>query len=331
MLDYLRDTELYILSFVSKQPNLRNENSDSIRRGWGGAAPAVGAGAARRREEEQAWARCKIVTIGFGSQGARCSLQIRTVCLGIACALQMGGLAAAINAAMEPAAKLQASATAGAEKGASTPQQTVSQGEAARNTGLVIEPAELPGTYPHGPYQINFVARGNYVPVLRWSVVAGALPPGITLDENGALHGEAQRAGEYQFVLTVRDGGKPEQKVQKGYTIKVVEAITMVWKVPPHVNANRIEGSVEVSNTTADDMDFTFDVKAVAEDGRATEIGYQRFPLKKGTIAMAIPFGETLPHGGYVVYVNANGEVAKRNAIYKQRLQTPGLQVLVGP
>jgi hypothetical protein len=45
-----------------------------------------------------------------------------------------------------------------------------------------------------------------------------------------------------------------------------------------------------------------------------------------------LPFGESLPHGAYVVYVNVNGEVAKRNAIYKQRMQTPAaLQVVVGP
>jgi hypothetical protein len=111
-----------------------------------------------------------------------------------------------------------------------------------------------------------------------------------------------------------------------------VEAITLVWKVPAHVNVNRIEGSVEVSNTTADDMDLTFDVKAVAENGRATEIGYQHFPLKKGTIGMALPFGESLPRGVYVVYVDVNGEIAKRNAIYKEQMKTPvALQVVVGP
>jgi hypothetical protein len=198
--------------------------------------------------------------------------------------------------------------------------------------GIVIEPAELPGTYPHGPYQVNLRARGNFVPVLQWGVEKGALPPGITLDENGMLRGEAQRAGEFQFVVTVRDGGKPQQVVQKEFVIKVVEAITVAWKGPAHVNANRIEGSVEVTNATVDDVDLTFDVKAVAEDGRATEIGYQHFPLKKGTIGMALPFGENLPHGAYVVYVNVNGEIAKRNAIYKRRLQTPAaLQVLVGP
>jgi len=201
-----------------------------------------------------------------------------------------------------------------------------------KDDGLVIEPAELPGTYPLGTYQVIFHAKGNYVPVLHWSVASGALPPGITLDDNGTLQGEAERAGEFQFVVAVRDGGKPQQVVQKGFVIKVVEGITVAWKVPAHVTGNRIDGSVEVTNSTADDMDLTFDVKAVAENGRATEIGYQHFPLKRGTIGMTLPFGETLPHGAYVVYVNVNGEVAKRNAIYKQRLQTAAaLQVVVGP
>ena len=52
------------------------------------------------------------------------------------------------------------------------------------------------------------------------------------------LHGEAQRAGEFQFVVGVRDGGQPQQAWQKGFTIKVVEAITVAWKVPAHVNAD---------------------------------------------------------------------------------------------
>jgi hypothetical protein len=198
--------------------------------------------------------------------------------------------------------------------------------------GLVIEPTELPTTYPQGQYHVNFQGRGNFVPTLHWLVASGALPPGIRLEDNGVLHGEAGRAGEFQFVVSVKDGGQPQQAVQRGFTIKVVEAITLAWKNPARVNVNRIEGSVEVSNTTVDDIDLTFDVKAVAENGRATEIGYQHFPLKRGTERMALPFGETLPYGAYVIYVNVAGEVAKRNAIYHERLQTPApLQVVVGP
>src|SRR6267378_776129 len=58
-------------------------------------------------------------------------------------------------------------------------------GKTTEDGGLVIEPSELPGTYPHGTYQVIFHARGNYVPVLRWSVASGALPPGIALDDSG--------------------------------------------------------------------------------------------------------------------------------------------------
>jgi len=204
--------------------------------------------------------------------------------------------------------------------------------DAAKGSGLVIQPNELPTTYPQGAYMVKFSAEGNYVPVLRWRVESGALPPGIKLSEDGVLSGGAERAGEFRFVVAVRDGGQPQQAVQREYVIKVVEAITVAWKVPAHVTGNRIDGSVDVSNTTADDVDLTFDVKAVNEYGRATEIGYQHFPLKRGTIAMTLPFGETLPHGAYMVYVDVNGEIAKRNAIYKQEMKTTGpLQVVVGP
>lgn len=226
----------------------------------------------------------------------------------------------------------QASQNQASQDQASQDQASQNPAGQNRDAGLVIETSELPATYPQGQYQVVLQARGNYVPVLQWRLASGMLPPGITLDDNGVLRGAAERAGEFRFDVEVRDGGKPQQGERKGFVIKVVEAITLAWKVPAHVTANRIDGSVEVSNTTADDMDLTFDVKAVAEDGRATEIGYQHFPLKKGTLGMALPFGETLPHGAYVVYVNVNGEVAKRNAIYKQQMKTPAaLQVVVGP
>jgi hypothetical protein len=211
-------------------------------------------------------------------------------------------------------------------------QDTPSSDSSSQGNGLLIEPEKLPDTYPQEPYSVKLFAKGDYVPVLQWRVQSGALPPGIRLEENGELRGAAERAGEFEFVVAVRDGGKPQQAVQKVLMIKVVEALTLDWKVPAHVTANRIDGSVAVSNTSRDDMDLTFDVKAVAENGRATEIGYQHFALKRGTVGMTLPFGETLPHGAYVIDVNVVGEVAKRNAIYRQRMQTPGpLQVVVGP
>lgn len=208
--------------------------------------------------------------------------------------------------------------------------QTQSQTSPAReDDGLIIQnDSQLPDTYPHGRYEVRLTTRGG-VSALHWRVERGALPPGIKLEDNGVLHGEPERAGEFQFAVSVRDGSLA---VQKQFVIRVIEAMMLAWKTPAHVAGNRIEGSAEVSNTTADDIDLTFIVLAVAPNGRATAIGYQHFVLRRGTMAKELPFGETLPHGGYVVHVDAVGEVATRRAIYRERMQTPGqLQVMVGP
>jgi hypothetical protein len=203
--------------------------------------------------------------------------------------------------------------------------------DAKDDNGLTIATKELPDGYPRVDYREHFLAQGNYVPTLHWKVEKGTLPPGIVLEDNGQLRGQPQSSGEFSFTVSVTDGGKPQQSVQKPFVIRVVQAMTLNWKAPAHVNGGRIEGSAEVTNTTADDIDLTFIVMAVAENGRATAIGYQRFALRTGTVKMEIPFGENLPHGAYVVHVDAVGEVAQKNAIYRERMQTSKLIVTVGP
>ena len=219
---------------------------------------------------------------------------------------------------------------AGAASEEAEGQTTAARGH--EESGIVIEnDSELPDTYPHAPYEVRFHGRGG-VPVLHWRLEKGALPAGIKLEDDGLLHGQAERMGEFQFTVSVRDGGKPQSAVQKEFVLHVRSALSLNWKTPAHVNGNRIEGSVDVSNTTPDDIDLTFIVMAVPPNGRATAIGYQHFVLRRATVAKELPFGESLPHGGYVVHVDAVGEVAAKNLIYRDRLQTPSpLQVTVGP
>ena len=230
--------------------------------------------------------------------------------------------------ALGTAACQLSSTSADNERGEGEGVLTVPQDEPA----LVIQSdSDLPETYPQAAYELRLSARGG-VPVLHWKLEKGALPAGIKFEDDGLLHGKAERAGEFQFTVSVTDGGKPQQAVQKGFVLRVRSALSLNWKTPAAVNGSRIAGSVEVSNTTPDDMDLTYDVKAVAEDGRATEIGYQHFVLARGTVAKELPFGQTLPHGAYTIYVNAVGEVAPKNLIYREQMQTAGpLQVTVGP
>jgi hypothetical protein len=213
-------------------------------------------------------------------------------------------------------------------------EQASAQGEPAAQqsgAGVVIEnESQLADAYPHRHYELQFHAHGG-VSVLHWKVEKGTLPPGMKLEERGLLIGEPERPGEFQFTVSVMDGGDRESAVQKQFVLKVVAALAINWKSPARVSGSRIAGTVEVSNTSPDDMDLTFVVMAVADNGRATAIGYQHFKLKRGTIGMELPFGETLPHGGYVIHVDAVGEVPP-NRIYRDRMQTAGpLQVTVGP
>ncbi len=195
----------------------------------------------------------------------------------------------------------------------------------------ILNDSQLPDTYPHANYEYRFHARGG-VPVLHWRLEKGTLPPGLKLEEDGSLHGQPERAGEFQFTLSVRDGGQPQQAVQKGFVLRVLSALSLNWKKEAQVEGSRIEGSAAVSNTTPDDIDLTFIVLAVPANGRAVAIGYQHFLLRRGTINMELPFGETLPRGGYVVHVDAIGEVPSRNVIHRERLQSAkALQVAVGP
>ena len=206
-----------------------------------------------------------------------------------------------------------------------TPQE---QGE----SGLVIEnDSQLPETYPHAAYEFRFRARGG-VPTLHWRLEKGTIPPGLKLEDDGFLHGSPEHTGEFQFTVSVTDSGQPQRSVQKAFNLRVRSAMVLTWKNPAHVNGNRIEGSAQISNTTAEDIDLTFIVLAVPENGRAVAIGYQHFVLRRGTLGQELPFGETLPRGGYVVHVDAVGEVPAKNIIYRERMQTPSmLQITVGP
>lgn len=211
------------------------------------------------------------------------------------------------------------------------PQAASPRQGAANGNQLAIDTTSLPGTYPRAAYSVKLQQHGG-VPPFHWKVEKGELPPGLSLEDDGTLRGSPEKLGEYRFTISVTDGGKPLQAVQREYVLKVIAALSMTWKTVAHVAGNRIEGSVQVSNTTGDDFDFTFIALAVNENGRATAIGYQRFPLKKGTSDFEIPFGDTLPHGAYVTHVDGVAEVAEKNQIHRARLQTPGpLQVAVGP
>ncbi len=177
-----------------------------------------------------------------------------------------------------------------------------------------------------------FLRANGGAPPYVWSVASGQLPDGINLTPEGLLEGRPATPGAFELTIRVEDSARPARVLNQDFKITVAVSLLLEWLQVPKVNDNRIDGSVQVSNGTSETFDLTVVIVAVAENGRATAIGYEHFPLKPGANDVPIAFGSTLPYGAYVVHADAIAEIEAKRAILRQRLQTPhALQVAQGP
>jgi len=196
---------------------------------------------------------------------------------------------------------------------------------------LVITDEPLPEFAVGVDFHFVLHATGGLPPYV-WNVENGDLPDGLNLSPEGFLTGRPTKPGSFQFVIKVEDSARPAHGRSKQFELEVVAPLLLEWLDSPKAHDDRIDGSVQVSNGSKDNFDLTVVIVAVADNGRATAIGYQHFPMKPGDLNVKIDFGSALPHGGYTIHADAIAEIPKRNAILRQRLQTPQpLQVIQGP
>jgi hypothetical protein len=211
------------------------------------------------------------------------------------------------------------------------PMISLAQQGAATGEPIVVRTTSLPKGYLKRPYDGRLEASGGITP-LHWEVTEGKLPAGVVLSRDGTLSGAPTETGEFRFTVTVTDSGRPAAQRGQQLVLRVVAPLLVEWKRYPKVTGQRLEGSITVSNQTEQDFDLTAIIVAVNESGRATSIGYQRFPLKKNTLEMEILFGENLPQGAYELNVDVVAEVAATNSIYRARLvPKEKMQIQQGP
>ena len=195
---------------------------------------------------------------------------------------------------------------------------------AAQEVGAPLEivtEKTLPRAILTVSYEVKLTARGG-MPPRSWELIAGALPPGISLDPSGTISGTPTALGLFRFAVEVSDTDDPADTRTREFTLIVISALTLEWKSPPAVSQDVVAGSVKLTNQTADDADLTMIVVAVNEVGKAFVLGYQQFTLAAQDTIPEIPFGSTLPQGSYIVHVDVIAEVPETNAIHRARLQT---------
>lgn len=202
---------------------------------------------------------------------------------------------------------------------------------AAQVPPLAVVDEPLPPIEAGVEFHVLLHASGG-VPPYVWSIASGELPDGINLSAEGLLSGRPAKPGAFTLTLKIEDSGHPAHAINKEFRAVVGASLLFEWLEPPKVHDNRIDGTAQVSNGSADPFDLTVVIVAVAENGRATAIGYEHFTLKAGATSVKIPFGNTLPHGGYVVHADAIAEIPTRKSILRQSLETAQpLQVTQGP
>ena len=66
----------------------------------------------------------------------------------------------------------------------------------------------------------TLVASGGALPYV-WTIVAGSLPPGLSLSNTGILSGVPSLRGNWSFTVEVRDGQSPAGSARKALTLTV--------------------------------------------------------------------------------------------------------------
>jgi hypothetical protein len=179
-------------------------------------------------------------------------------------------------------------------------------------------------------YETRLQASGGIEPY-HWRIVRGSLPRRLRLSDEGVFNGGLNEPREIEFTVLVRDNSNPPKQAKQKLVLKTEIPLTADWSSKAQVSGQRIDGSIKISNHSGRDFDLTFIVLAVNDIGRATAIGYQHFLLKKNTLDMEIPFGETLSPGNYAVNVDVVGEEPISKQIFRARLVTGKESITQGP
>jgi lysophospholipase L1-like esterase len=110
-------------------------------------------------------------------------------------------------------------------------------GTATRSLSVTVAPppisvstASLAGGMVASPYSTTLAATGG-LPPYSWSLAAGSLPPGLTLNSSGRIAGTPTAAGTFPVTVRVTDSASPARVSTKALSILVVPAALRITTV----------------------------------------------------------------------------------------------------
>lgn len=162
---------------------------------------------------------------------------------------------------------------------------------------IVISPATLPDAAENEAYSQALTASGGKAPY-TFSIIAGALPSGLTLTAEGLLSGMPDTSGSYTFTVQATDSSDPIFTGQRAYTLLVtaapptdttppvikphisgtlgkngwyISAVTVTWEVSDPESEITASTGCEESKLTADTQGQTLTCTATSAGGTSSE------------------------------------------------------------
>ena len=121
---------------------------------------------------------------------------------------------------------------------------------------LTVNPTSLPAGTVDTYYDEDLDASGGIEPY-TWALVGGALPPGLTMDEDGELYGTPSASGSFSFSVTLTDSTVPtpdESTVPFTLVIEAVQPLVITTpSLPDWVPGTYYNQQLASSGGTGDD------------------------------------------------------------------------------
>ena len=131
-----------------------------------------------------------------------------------------GGQPDSGSPASGPGSSSPSSGPSSSASASASPSQSSSQAAVA----LTLTPATLPAVQAGSPDNEQVTASGGTEPY-QYSVTAGRLPPGLSLDPNtGAFGGTPTEPGSYPVTIKVTDSSASPRTGSNGYTLEITPA-----------------------------------------------------------------------------------------------------------
>jgi hypothetical protein len=113
------------------------------------------------------------------------------------------------------------------DSGSNTTRQTAQRSLSITITApLIVNPANLPNGAVGTSYSPQTLSSSGGTLPNSWTVVAGALPQGLSLSSGGTISGTPTFAGRYTFTVRAVDSSSPAQSDTEDFSITVPPLVT---------------------------------------------------------------------------------------------------------